>query len=111
MNAQQLSSTLSFIGGRPMLILRDGTGGRIKIHIDGEWAMTIAPGSCLGLTHEAVLMTRFDWCKRTNNWEGELRGSWGLMALQLSHYQQNGGFLCDEQIEEMDPLGLLRWPA
>lgn len=109
MNAQQLNLMLKFVGGRPMLILRDHVGGRIKIHIDGEWAMTVIPGSLLGLTCEAVLITRDEWVREHKKWDEELRCSWGLMALQLSQYQQEGSFLCDEEIEEMDPLGLLRW--
>ena len=99
MNAQQLNSTLSFVGGRPMLILRDGIGGRIKVFVEGQWAFTVAPGHIAGADCEAVLVTRFEWCEDNNKWHEVFDGTWDLMSVLLSQYQQTGEFPCD--IEEM----------
>ena len=99
MNARELTEWLQFVGGKPMLILRDHEGGRIKVFQSGEWIATVGPGSLLGLDEEAFFLGK------TGDIEGcEERTTWGGIAALLSQYQQTGevpvmdadGFIVEE---------------
>jgi hypothetical protein len=85
MDANRLNGMMRFVGGRPMLILRDHTEGRIKVHLAGVWAFTAIPGHLLGLDCEAVLLG----CEDADQWEEE-RTTWGGVAHALSQFQQTG---------------------
>lgn len=56
MSASSLFTSLRFVGGRPMLILRDHTEGRIKVFLKGVWVATVIPGPLMDLDCEAVLL-------------------------------------------------------
>ena len=89
LTAFQMSICLSFVGGRPMLLLQDHTKGRIKVFVRGVWSFTIIPGHLLHLDCEAVLLGCED--------EGvyvEERTTWGGVAFALSEFQQTGEVPC-----------------
>ena len=102
MNARELNGMLRFAGGRPMLILRDHVGGRIKVFEGGKWAWTIIPGHLLGIREEVELL-EYEGAERQE------RCSWAKVAFMLSELQQTGDYPCAEEIEESDPLGLFDW--
>lgn len=101
MNAQQLTSILSFVPGKPMLVLRDGAAGIIKVFIKGKHAMSIVPAFAEE-PFEAVLVLK-------ESCDAEFCGSYTLISTLLSYFQQHEEF--PEDMDELDPLGLLRWPA
>ena len=98
MNAAKMNGMLKFIGGRPMLILRDHTEGRIKVYLGGKWVATAIPGHLMGLDCEAVLLGCSD-----EGYDFEERTTWGGVACALSEFQQTGdvpcmdadGFICE----------------
>ena len=109
MNARELNGMLRFSNQRPMLILRDHEGGRIKVleKRGGEefvWAWTVIPGHLLGIREEVELL-EYEGAERQE------RCSWGEVAFLLSELQQTGDYPCDETIDEIDPLDLLDWRA
>lgn len=89
MNASRLFSSLSFVGGRPMLILRDHTAGRVKVYMGGKWIMTVIPGDVLAQECEAVLLGRDD-----EGYHVEERTTWGGIMVALSLFQQTGEVPC-----------------
>ena len=89
MNAARLFSMLAFVGGRPMLILRDHTEGRIKVFLNGKWSFTVIPGRLLELDCEAVLLGIDD-----EGFHDEERTTWGGVAFALSIFQQTGNVPC-----------------
>ena len=93
MNAIKLSGMLQFVGGKPMLILRDHEEGRIKVFQSGVWIATVIPGPLMGeKTAEAILMG-----KEGDIAEDEERTTWGGVAWWLSEYQQSGTRTCMDE--------------
>jgi hypothetical protein len=89
MNASRLFTSLRFVGGNPMLILRDHEDGRIKVFMNGKWIMTVIPGHLMCLGCEAVLLGVED--------EGQFceeRTTWGGVMVALSEFQQTGEVPC-----------------
>jgi hypothetical protein len=79
---------MRFVGGRPMLILRDHAEGRIKVYLKGEWAFTVIPGELMGYECDAVLLGKAQQ-------DGtEERTTWGGVAHALSQFQQTGEVPC-----------------
>ena len=92
MNASRLFTSLSFVGGRPMLILRDHTEGRIKVFLNGVWVATAGPGHLMDLDCEAFLLGREE--------EGhtfEERTTWGGIMVALSEFQKTGHVPCMDE--------------
>ena len=89
MNASHLFSSLRFVGGRPMLILRDHTEGRIKVFLGGKWVATAIPGHLLRLDCDAVLLGMSD-----EGYDFEERTTWGGIMVALSEFQQTGEVPC-----------------
>lgn len=89
MNARELNGMLRFVGGRPMLILRDHEAGRIKVFQGNVWIMTVIPGHLLGTGTECVLLGRED-----AGFYDEERTTWGGAAYALSELQQTGVVPC-----------------
>jgi hypothetical protein len=89
MDANQLNHMLRFVGGRPMLILRDHAKGRIKVYLKGEWAFTVIPGELLCYECDAVLLG----CEDAGQYAEE-RTTWGGVAHALSMFQQTGEVPC-----------------
>ena len=87
MNAARLNCMLRFVGGRPMLILRDHVEGRIKVFLRGVWSFTVCPGN--GYACEAVLLG----CEDAGQYTEE-RTTWGGVAHALSMFQQTGEVPC-----------------
>jgi len=86
MFAAQLFRSLSFVGGRPLLVLRDHEGGRIKVLLNGEWVATVIPGHLIGRGEvDAVLLGMDD-----AGYTFEERTSWGGIMCALSEFQQTG---------------------
>lgn len=83
MNARELNGMLRFVGGRPMLILRDHEDGRIKVLQSGRWILTVVPGHLLMDDCEAVLLGREE-----EGFYDEERTTWGGVAYALSMLQQ-----------------------
>ena len=83
MNARELNGMLRVVGGRPMLILRDHAGGRIKVFQSGRWIFTVIPGHLMGSNAEAVLLGRED-----EGFYDEERSTWDGIAYALSVLQQ-----------------------
>jgi hypothetical protein len=92
MNAIKLSGMLQFVGGKPMLILRDHEQGRIKVFKSGVWIATVGPGAVLGVDTEACLMG-----KEGDVEDVEERTTWGGVAWWLSEYQQHGTLTCMDE--------------
>ena len=92
MNAIKLSGMLQFVGGKPMLILRDHEEGRIKVFMGGVWIATVGPGAVLGVDTEACLMG-----KEGDVEDVEERTTWGGGAWWLSAYQQHGTLTCMDE--------------
>ena len=89
MTAQELFGMLKFVGGRPMLILRDHTAGRIKVFLKGAWVATVIPGELIGYDCDAVLLGCSD-----QGYDFEERTTWGGVACALSEFQQTGNVPC-----------------
>jgi hypothetical protein len=89
MNAVRMFSNLRFVGGRPLLILRDHEAGRIKVFLEGVWAFTIIPGELLAVKCEAVLLGCWD-----AGYDNEERTTWDGVAFALSEFQQTGSVPC-----------------
>lgn len=85
MNANQLNGMMRFVGGRPMLILRDRPQGRINVFLKGDWIFTVIPGELMELDCDAVLLGREDAGQYA-----EERTTWGGIAHALSTFQQTG---------------------
>ena len=85
MFASQLFSSLSFVGGRPLLILRDHSEGRIKVFLEGKWVATVIPGHLLSLKCDAVLLGMEE-----EGYYFEERTTWGGIMYALSEFQQTG---------------------
>ncbi len=89
MNAARLFSSLSFVGGKPMLILRDHTEGRIKVFLKSKWVATVIPGRLIGCDCEAVLLGAEE-----EGYFFEERTTWGGIMCALSEFQQTGEVPC-----------------
>jgi hypothetical protein len=89
MNAAKMNGMLKFIGGRPMLILRDHTEGRIKVYLGGRWIMTVIPGHLIEQDCDAVLLGIGE-----EGYDIEERTTWGGVACALSEFQQTGDVPC-----------------
>lgn len=109
MNAQRLAGMLRFSNERPMLILRDHEEGRIKVFEkvgnEYKWGFTLCPGHLMGHTADVEMLS----CPDREGYEYSERCSWGMATLILTELQQTGDYPCAEEIEESDPLGLLKW--
>ena len=91
MDANQLNHMMRFKGGRPMLILRDHVGGRIKVFKGGLWIATVTPGHLMCLECEAVLLG----CEHAGDeYCFEERTTYGGVAYALSSLQQTGFVPC-----------------
>jgi len=105
MNANQLNGMLRFTGGRPMLILRDHTKGRIKVFLCGVWSFTVIPRGAHSATVseggydcDAMLLG----CEDADQYAEE-RTTWGGVAHALSTFQQTGEVPCmDDEGFEID---------
>ena len=98
MNADRLNGMLRFTGGRPMLILRDHTKGRIKVYLCGVWTFTVIPGELMDSEFDAVLLG----CEDADQYAEE-RTTWGGVAHALSTFQQTGEVPCmDDEGFEID---------
>jgi len=82
-DARKLSSMLQFMGGKPMLTLRDHDNGRIKVFKGNNWIATVVPGSVWLIDEQAALLSYPDS-------ELEWRGSYDTIASGLSVLQQTG---------------------
>lgn len=89
MNVSRLFSSLRFVGGRSMLILRDHTEGRIKVFLNGKWVATVIPGSVIMQDCDAVLLGMSD-----EGYDFEERTTWGGIMVALSEFQQTGEVPC-----------------
>ena len=93
MNARELTSLLRFVGGRPMLILRDHDALRIRVYERGVWIFTVGEGRALGVQQEAFLLG----VEAADMGHHEERSTWGGIAHALSMYQQHGEVPCMDE--------------
>jgi len=89
MNAQTMFGMMQFVGGKPLLILRDHTAGRIKVFLSGKWIATIVPAHLLSEDTECVLIG-YEGCGVDGIEYAEERTTWGGAAFALSQFQQTG---------------------
>ena len=92
MDANRMNHMLRFVGGRPMLILRDHVEGRVKVFLSGVWAFTVIPGELMGYDCDAVLLG----CEDVGQYTEE-RTTWGGVAHALSTFQQTGQVPCMDE--------------
>jgi len=92
-DARKVSSLLQFMGGKPMLTLRDHTNGRIKVFKGNDWIATIVPGSIWMIDQQACLLSYPDS-------EIEWRGSYDAIAFGLSALQQTEDWFKAEEAFE-----------